>query len=569
MLKRQVYIISVFLIGFSFFGNSQLTDSTSLNPFSDISIYKNVFDVHLSNVGQAKYSLLSPFNDNSRNLLTLLPSTGKTPFYTDVFFLTGTGREGVIEVSHHQPLSKTLYTNLNYVRSSNEGLYFNQKASVANFRGDLNFNGEKGRYGFKAKADFYTRKNELNGGVNDSVFKALYDSNASQALFPTLLDADLEKKYGEVDVTHFYNFSKDSLKDSQYFRISQSLNYYRERFDYVDGNTDFYSTSNIDTNGSNDSLKLIFLTHTLKASLERESYSVYAGLLSSYADYKADTVFIYSTIHSGLLGGKYKHNKLSIKSDNSYTFYGFLSGNFFTDNSFLYRDSSLLINDININLLARETTPMFYHSAYYSNRNNWDVPLNNERAFRLKVNANSFKYKTQISALIENRSSFLYFDSVFSPKQTTINFFQLGLKKQVNINSWLTWTPQLFYQSVSSTVGIELPQFIIHQRLYAEGNLFKKVIKFRAGIDVLYYTDYNLKNYNPSFDSFSVQDKIKGGNYPFIDVFAEFYLKSYLAFFVKSEHVTNGLHGPNYLAAVNYRQVDRTIKLGLKWRLFE
>lgn len=568
---RSVIIKSI-KIGVFFFlpslGLSQIIDSAVNNPFDKVSIYKRIQDVYIGNFGLAKYSLLSPFEDNSWDLLEILPATSDSNFYTDIFCTLGSVREGVVEFNHHQLLGRNVNLNLNYFTSSSEGHYLRQKAVQSKFFSELNFLSSNKKYGIDFKSLFKRRTNQLNGGINDTAFTALFDSNAIQTLFPiNLSDADMGRKSNIIDLQHYYSFM-DSVNDLSFFKIKQQFNYERERFDYVDLKNDFYSNAFIDTNESSDSLKIDYLTHNLLFERVIGNKAISLGHSISYIDYKADSVFIYSVMQSGLANFYWKQKNFMFHSANSYTFFGLLQGNFYSRNRFTLKSDSGFLHAITAQLNVFETTPKLYYHQYHSNRNSWNVNLQNERGLSLNVSGANDDIGLSLSGQFELRNNHVYFDSSFTPNQTNIAFFQVGATKLFAFNNWLKWLPKICFQGVSSTVNIELPSFFVFNRVYVEGSLFKKVMRFKVGMDLIYYPNFYAKAYNPSFDHFYVQNKTQSGNYPYFDVFAEFYLKNYLAIFIKSEHVTNGLFGPGYLASPTYRTQDRTIKVGVKWRLF-
>jgi hypothetical protein len=98
--------------------------------------------------------------------------------------------------------------------------------------------------------------------------------------------------------------------------------------------------------------------------------------------------------------------------------------------------------------------------------------------------------------------------------------------------------------------------------------MFNKVIQFRAGFDVFYFTGFNGLAYMPAIGEFYTQNSQIIGNYPFIDLFFTFRLKRAL-FFVKIEHFNKGMAGDNFYQIPDYPVPPRAFKWGLKWTLFD
>jgi hypothetical protein len=543
-----------------------VTDSVYINVFKDVSVYKDFSEVYLGNIGLAKYNILSPFKDNSNSIYDVFANSNKVDAYTDIFFTTGSGKEGIININHKQQLSKMIGVNLNILRSSSEGLYLDQKASLSKLKGDILYESKNKRYNLNFSVDFYKRINELNGGINDTVFDLLFDDGGLKLLYPTnLSNANLEKSSRVLDLTHEYKIKADSVST---FGLRQNINYVTEKFEYVDGNNSFYKNYFIDSSSSYDTLVIKYLTHNFYVDYKTEKLNYYLGISNSYADYKADSVFIPSMIHSALGGVSYKENKINFTSTFSYTFNGFLKGNMFFRNSLTYSDTTLLLNEIILNGEYAITTPTLYHSQYYSNHLKWNNILNTENKLVVNINATSSKYKLKIGGEFQLRDNYLYYDTLSLVAQKQVVFYQLNASKHFEITKWLHFIPSVFYQDVISDENIDLPSFVTQARFYGQGKLFKKILTFKVGVDVLYYTDFYSKAYNPSFDNFYIQNSFKAGSYPFIDIFAEFYSKKNLAFFIKATHANYGIFGSSYSATSNYHQQDRTINFGVKWRLF-
>lgn len=568
MIKKWAHIFLLVLIGDLIYSQN---DSTVGNPFSNTSIYQRIEDIYIGNYGLAKYSLLSPFEDNSINQYVILPSNSDSLFYTDIFCLLGLSADGIVEINHHQPLSKNLNLNLNYFRSSSNGAYQRQKATQSRFYGELNYRSSSNKYGFNLIGNFFSRKNELNGGINDSIFTALYELNALQTLFPVNLQtAEMQKKFNEITFSQSFSFL-DSVNDKNYWSLNHELGYNRFRYNYSDQQNDFYEVYYVDSLQSSDSLFLDYLSNRLSLSKRINKTIFELGHEITYADYKADSIYRYSLIQSSFLNLTSEIDNIKLNSRNKFTFSGFYTGNISSKNRGEYSmDSNSFFNRIALDLNFSSLVPEFYYHNYHSNRRSWNSTLNKTTKLEANFGFISDKHDLNLFAKWTSANNFIYFDSAFSPKQTNLSFYQIGITKKFHFLKRLTWIPMVYYQGVNSDENIEVPSLFTFNRFYVEGSLFKKVMRFHIGFDIKYFTSFTPRAYDPGFDQFFVQrtNTVKAGNYPYIDAFAEFYLKTYMSIFIKSEHVTNGVFGPNYLAAPTYRSTDRTIFAGIKWRLY-
>jgi len=113
-MKRIVTLLVV-LVSTSVFG--QVEDTTK-SIFENSSVYRDYREVYLSNLGQAKYHLLSPFESNNRQFINLFPDSSNSPTFTDIFYVSGSGRENYVEVIHHQQLGKYLKGEANILKQA-------------------------------------------------------------------------------------------------------------------------------------------------------------------------------------------------------------------------------------------------------------------------------------------------------------------------------------------------------------------------------------------------------------------------------------------------------------------
>ena len=68
------------------------------------------------------------------------------------------------------------------------------------------------------------------------------------------------------------------------------------------------------------------------------------------------------------------------------------------------------------------------------------------------------------------------------------------------------------------------------------------VLKVNLGVDCNYYTNYYAPSYNPATMTFRNLRDMKGGNFPFANVYADFKLKK-TRFFLMMSSVSVGMFG--------------------------
>jgi hypothetical protein len=74
----------------------------------------------------------------------------------------------------------------------------------------------------------------------------------------------------------------------------------------------------------------------------------------------------------------------------------------------------------------------------------------------------------------------------------------------------------------------------------------------------------------PGIGMYAVQGnetKTEVGNYPLINVYANFHLK-HTRFFIMMSHVNSGMGDKNYFFTPHYVLNDRILRFGLSWNFF-
>ena len=575
--------LSFIFIFFSFSLLGQEID-TNKSIFSNSSEYRNYQEHYLSNLGQAKFHLTSPFQLNNNVFRPLFPSNSNTNTYTDVFYVLGSGRENYIDLEHHQQLGKDFFGEAKILKTNSEGIYINQQAQLSDFRVNLAYKPDSKRYGFKVNFNNYKRFAILNGGTSDSSFFALLDSNNGnlKSTFPTNFntlpnntDNSLDLKVMHIDFSHYLDLKNPEKDSINFFRLSQEFSYDRTiRKIELLNTSDFFDKYLYDSVATNDSLKLEQLSHRFSLDYVTQYSVLSAGIGQNYYEYESRSPF--ETHLENLLFARvsYKKDNLSLNtygefmiSENGYESFEFR-------NNLIYENKEKIIFQLfeaNVNILT--DLPELYWNRYDGNHVSWNNVNRRNGIIQANLNASNPNKKYGVSIFLESQSDAVVFDSLSVPTQTNISLLGFSLHKEFWFTKWLVLSSHVHVQDIISGETIEVPNFLTYNKLHFRGRLIKKVLTFDAGINVLYYTNFTPRSYNPSIDEFFVQTNQQVGNYPVIDLFAEFYIKKNFSFFTTVTHVNSNvltsITSKNYLVTSNYPIQDRAFKFGLKWRLFD
>jgi hypothetical protein len=90
----------------------------------------------------------------------------------------------------------------------------------------------------------------------------------------------------------------------------------------------------------------------------------------------------------------------------------------------------------------------------------------------------------------------------------------------------------------------------------------------QIGADVRYHTAYYAPSYMPATGQFFVQDKMKIGNYPVMNVYINAHLKR-TRFFVQYYHLNQLFMQGDYYSMPYYPINPATLKMGLTWNFYD
>lgn len=232
----------------------------------------------------------------------------------------------------------------------------------------------------------------------------------------------------------------------------------------------------------------------------------------------------------------------------------------------------------------RNEEPTFYYRHYHARNAWWDKSYDNVFTARA---AGRLQYKdTKLTVGFQTLQNYTYFaetQSVLSNSDGTTSFLysvaplQTGKNIQVlsaTLNQdfhWgiFNWENEFTYQMTSDKELLPLPQFTGYSNIYL---LFRiaKVLNTELGADIRYFTEYYAPAYSPIIGQFAVQDqnqRIKIGNYPTINVYANFHLK-HTRFYVMASHVNYSSGSGRPFLAPHYPLNRMVLRIGLSWNFF-
>ncbi len=232
------------------------------------------------------------------------------------------------------------------------------------------------------------------------------------------------------------------------------------------------------------------------------------------------------------------------------------------------------------------TSPTYYFTKYNSRHLKWDIDFDNtvhsriEGIFslnrtrtQLRVGFDEIKnytYFAQSYDLQANGTNYLRLNNTVAPIQenSPISLLTLQLKQDFTLGMF-NWENMITYQSSSNNNALPVPKLNIYSNLYIKFKI-ARVLKCDLGADVRYFTKYYAPDYSPALGQFTTQasedNRVKVGNYPIVNVYANFFLK-HTRFFVMLSHV-NYTEGGKYFFTPHYPLNQRLFRFGLSWNFF-
>jgi hypothetical protein len=169
---------------------------------------------------------------------------------------------------------------------------------------------------------------------------------------------------------------------------------------------------------------------------------------------------------------------------------------------------------------------------------------------------------------VDNLTDMVYFDKEALPQQHNgnIQVVAANLKQDFRVGSF-TLENNVVYQLSSNQAVLPLPEIALYHNLYYHG-LWFKVLNMQIGADVRYHTAYYAPSYMPATGQFFVQDKMKIGNYPVMNVYINAHLKR-TRFFIQYYHLNQLFMQGDYYSMPYYPINPATLKMGLTWNFYD
>lgn len=219
----------------------------------------------------------------------------------------------------------------------------------------------------------------------------------------------------------------------------------------------------------------------------------------------------------------------------------------------------------------KNETPDFYLQRYRSNHYQWDNDFSKTYRFYVggEVAYPTKWIKPKLNVSFENITRYIYFAEDGMPQQVDGSIQVLAADLQLNITTpWVNLDNSVVYQH-SSSAALPLPALIMHNNLYYHGT-WVKALDVQMGVDMRFFTKYYAPILNPALGQFCVQNTEQVGNYPVMNVYANFYVKHIrLKLFAQYQHFNASFMNKQYFGMPNYPMAPDMFRAGLSWHFYK
>ena len=229
--------------------------------------------------------------------------------------------------------------------------------------------------------------------------------------------------------------------------------------------------------------------------------------------------------------------------------------------------------------------PGFLETHYHGKFLSWDHSgFNKQMQTHLETEFFVKKTRTTIRACYDNIQNYTYlginYNRTTTDDKTTVTGYTADMKQSSANISLLTlaieqnfrlgilnWENRLTYQKSSQEVLLAVPALNYWTNLYLNFTI-ARVLRVHFGVDMRWFSKYYAPEYCPQAGRYGIQEndalRAEVGNYPIVNVYANFRLKQ-CRFFVMMSHVNSGSGNKGYFLTPHYPLNERVLRFGLSW----
>ena len=294
--------------------------------------------------------------------------------------------------------------------------------------------------------------------------------------------------------------------------------------------------------------------------------------------YDPDSIFDYKWTNNTFVGGAiHKHSGANVRYhvEGKVCVVGYKIGEFDVHGKLqTHFNAGKYPMYISARAYAKSETPNWYLQHFQSNHVCWE----NDFGFTYRfLGGATISYptkwvKARLDFSFENQPHPSYVSATdWKPRQYSGNVQIITGDVGVDVTTpWVNLENRAVIQHSTNDSVMAVPLVILQHRLYYHGTWFK-ALDAQIGVDVRYFTRYHAPILCPATGMFAAQTDTKIGNYPWMNVYANFYVRSIrLRFFAQYQHINRLFMKDNidYLTMPDYPTNRDVFRAGLAWHFY-
>ena len=361
-------------------------------------------------------------------------------------------------------------------------------------------------------------------------------------------------------------------------------------------NQGFYDTTYYDTSKTNDSTDVLTIRNTVAVTFceaynTKLKFGITAFAMNECQRFlqdtlsvggvmpgRADSIFNYRWTNNTFVGGAiHKHSGANVRYhvEGQVCVLGYKIGEFDVHGKLQTRFmAGKYPLEISARAYAKSEKPSWYLNHFNSNHLRWE----NDFGFTYRFMGGatvSYLYKwlkPRIDFSFENQTYPIYISATdWKPCQFNGNVQIITGDAGLDLTTpWINLENRAVIQVSTNDSVMPVPLVILQHRLYYHGTWFR-ALDAQIGVDLRYFTRYHAPVLCPSTGLFATQQETNVGNYPWMNVYASFYVRSIrLRFFAHYQHLNHLFmkSNTNYLTMPGYPTNRDVFRAGLAWHFY-
>lgn len=218
-------------------------------------------------------------------------------------------------------------------------------------------------------------------------------------------------------------------------------------------------------------------------------------------------------------------------------------------------------------------SPTLTQQQFSGNHYVWDNDFNNTQVQQLtaRVSQTLGNQQLEASGAVANITNLIYYNQVAEPAQLTTAKQLVIAAARYRFHYGKFYTDnQATYTRGGDGEGLRIPALVANAKVYYQGDIIKQALFGQIGLELYYQSRFRGYAYSPSTQQFYVQDGFTMRNFPVLDAYVNFDIKT-VSVFLKMAYVNQNLvDGYNgYFTTPFYTALPRRFQFGIRWQFFD